>query len=283
VIYEAGKDDRWDLVRTWRKCNPALGDFRSLSEMKRLCKLAKQIPRVENDFRRLYLNQHTAATSRWLRQEDWLKCQVDDVDKSGQWFGGADLSAKQDLTSFALTAKNDAEDGYKVLCWNWIPHDTALAHEKSDRVPYLTWHKLGHIEFTPGDRVDQRYVLQRMVDICAEYGVRKVGFDAHNAEWFFQELPRHGIETFDCPQNYRTFNEPSREFESCITSRKIETRRDECLAWQIANVETKPTSDQRLIRPVKSTQHARIDGIVAILMSIALSLAPQEAPDPAIY
>ena len=283
VIFEAGADDRWDLVKTWRKCNPALGDFRSLDEMKRLCKLAKQIPRLENDFRRLYLNQHTAATSRWLRQEDWVKCQAERVDKSGRWYGGADLSAKQDLTSFAITTKNDEEDGYKVLAWNWIPRDTALAHEKSDRVPYLTWEKQGFIECTPGDRVDQRFVLQRMVDICNEYGVRQIGFDSHNAEWFFQELPRHGIETIDCPQNYRTFNEPCREFESCLSSGKIETRQDECMGWQIANVDTKPTSDGRLIRPTKSTPSARIDGVVAMLMAIALTLAPDEAPEPAIY
>ena len=122
-----------------------------------------------------------------------------------------------------------------------------------------------------------------MVDICNEYGVRQIGFDSHNAEWFFQELPRHGIETIDCPQNYRTFNEPCREFESCLSSGKIETRQDECMGWQIANVDTKPTSDGRLIRPTKSTPSARIDGVVAMLMAIALTLAPDEAPEPAIY
>ena len=54
-------------------------------------------------------------------------------------------------------------------------------------------------------------------------------------------------------------------------------------ARQIANVDTKPTSDGRLIRPTKSTPSARIDGVVAMLMAIALTLAPDEAPEPAIY
>ena len=282
IIFEAAAEERWDLVKTWRKANPALGDFRSLDEMRRLCNRAKQIPRLENDFRRLYLNQHTAATSKWLRQEDWEKCQRDHVDKSGRWFGGADLSAKQDLTAFAITARTE-DDGYKVLAWNWIPEGTALQHEKSDRVPYLTWERTGHIEFTPGDRVDQRFVLQRMLEICGEYGVRQVCFDSHNAEWFFQELPRHGIETIDAPQNYRTYNEPCREFESCIAAGKIQTDRNQCLAWQVANVETKPTSDNRLIRPIKSTPSARIDAIAAVLMSMAVSLAPEAEIEPAIY
>ena len=282
IIYEAAENDRWDLVKTWRKCNPALGDFRSLDEMKRLCKRAKAMPRIENDFRRLYLNQHTASTSKWLNQDNWEKCQVAEISRDGTWFGGADLSAKNDLTSFAITARTE-DDGYKVLCWNWIPRETALDHEKTDRVPYLLWERQGEIEFTPGDRVDQRFVCKRIIEICHQYRVRQVAFDAHNAEWFFQELPREGIETIDAPQNYRTYNEPCREFESCIASGKIQHTGNECLGWQIHNVEVKPTSDRSLIRPVKSSQHARIDGVVAVLMSMALSLAPEKDPEPAIY
>jgi len=280
VIYEAPKDARWDLVKTWRACNPALGDFRNLDEMKRLCKRAKEIPRLENDFRRLYLNQHTAQTSRWLNSEDWDACRVDTIRADGPWFGGCDLSAKQDLTSFALSCKTD--DGYAVKSWNWIPEETALAHEKSDRVPYLTWQRTGQIEFTPGDRVDQRFVLQRIVEICEEHGCRKVAFDAHLAEWFFQELPRVGIEAIDAPQNFRTFSEPCGDFESCITSGTIQHDGNECLAWQVSNVEVKTTSDG-LVRPVKGQRQSRIDGVVAVLLSMALSNVNTEEVAPAIY
>ena len=282
VIFEAPKDERWDLVRTWRKCNPALGDFRSLDEMKRLAKRAKQIPRLENDFRRLYLNQHMAQTSKWLSLDDWRDCEVAELDRAGEWFGGADLSAKNDLTSFAITAKSP--DGYKCKCWNWIPEATALDHEKSDRVPYLTWERQGEIEFTPGDRVDYRYVISRIVEICEEWGVRKIAFDSHNAEFFFQEIPRlSAIECLDAPQNYRTFNEPCREFESCITSGKMYHEPNKPLDWMITNVAVKPTSDDTLIRPIKANNHARIDGVVAIVLSMALSLAPEPAKQPAIY
>ena len=281
VIYEAGPDDPWDKEETWFKCNPALGDFRSVDEMRRLAKQAKQITRMQNDFKRLYLNIHTAQTSRWLSQEQWLECKVDELDADGPWLGGCDLSAKQDLTSFGLSCKT--EDGYAVKCWNWIPEETALAHEKSDRVPYLQWEKEGHVEFTPGDRIDQYFILDRIVEICKEHGVRSVAFDAHNAEWFFQTLPMHGIECKDATQNYKTYNEPCREFESCIASGTLQHLGNQCLDWQISCVEVKPTADKTLIRPVKSTQNSRIDGIVAILMSMALSKVGEQEAKPAIY
>ena len=281
VIYEAPKDARWDLVKTWRACNPALGDFRNLDEMKRLCARAKKIPRLEADFRRLYLNQHTAQKEKWLSQEDWNECQVDRITADGPWLGGCDLSAKQDLTSLALTCKTD--NGYAIKSWNWIPEDTALDHEQSDRVPYLTWHNKGHIEFTPGDRIDQEFILQRIGEICQEHDCRKVAFDPHQAEWFFQMLPvRYGIEAIEAQQNFRTFTEPCREVESCLASRTLQHEGNEALTWMIGNTEVKTTSDG-LIRPVKGTHHARIDGVVAMLISIALSLAPQEEPKPAIF
>ena len=236
---------------------------------------------MQNDFKRLYLNLHTAQTSRWLSQKRWEACRVDKIEAAGPWMGGADLSAKMDLTAFAISCKT--EEGYAVKCWQWIPAETALKHEKADRVPYLQWERDGHIEFTPGDRVDQAFVLQRMLDICEEYRVRNVAFDSHNAEWFFQQLPLHGIEPKDAPQNYRTYNDPSREFEACISSGTLEHEGNLVLDWQINNVEVKPTSDEELIRPVKGSASARIDGIVAILMSMALSLVGTEEIKPAVF
>lgn len=281
VIYEAAPDDPWDEESTWLKCNPALGDFRSIDEIRRLCKQAKQITRMQNDFQRLYLNLHTAQTSRWIDQDQWEACRVEKIDVPGPWLGGCDLSAKMDLTSFAISCKT--EDGFAIRCWNWIPEETALKHEKTDRVPYLQWEREGHIEFTPGDRVDQAYVLQRIREICEEFGVREVAFDSHNAEWFFQQLPIYGIETFDAQQNYKTFNEPCREFESCIASGTLQHQASKCLDWQIHNVEVKPTSDKTLIRPVKATANARIDGIVAVLMSMALSLVGKQETRPGVF
>ena len=50
----------------WKKANPALGDFRSLEEMRTACERAKEIPAQENTFRRLYLNQWTEQAARWI-------------------------------------------------------------------------------------------------------------------------------------------------------------------------------------------------------------------------
>jgi phage terminase large subunit-like protein len=76
ILYEAPVEANWTDERVWRKANPALGDFRSLEEMRVACARAKEIPAQENTFRRLYLNQWTEQASRWIQMPAWDACNV---------------------------------------------------------------------------------------------------------------------------------------------------------------------------------------------------------------
>ena len=76
LIFEAPADADWQSEKVWKACNPALGDFRSIEEMRASCARAVAIPAQENSFRRLYLNQWTEQASRWIALEAWDGCQV---------------------------------------------------------------------------------------------------------------------------------------------------------------------------------------------------------------
>jgi phage terminase large subunit-like protein len=76
LIFEAPIDADWTDEKVWKKANPALGDFRSLEEMRIACARAKEIPAQENTFRRLYLNQWTEQASRWIQLTAWDACNV---------------------------------------------------------------------------------------------------------------------------------------------------------------------------------------------------------------
>lgn len=74
IIYQADADaDIWD-EQVWFDCNPALGDFRSLEEMRMMAERAKRMPAAEATFRNLYLNQCVDAEQRFLNSADWLAC-----------------------------------------------------------------------------------------------------------------------------------------------------------------------------------------------------------------
>ena len=269
IIYAANKDADWLDEKVWYRVNPALGDFRSSDEMQKLALKSKQVTALQNDFRRLYLNQHTEQYGKWLSTDHWDACQVESIDINGQWFGGADLSAKIDLTAFSLMRRN--ENGYSVKTWQWIPEDTAERRSKEDRVPYPDWKSQGFLEYTPGNRVDQEYVCRRIQEICEQHGCRTIAFDAHNAEWFFQELQKEGYEVIESPQNVRVFNEPCKEFESLLSAGDLEHEANECTRWQVSNVEIK-TSGDGMIKPVKGLERGRIDVVVAMLLSLDVAM-----------
>ncbi|HEV8445459.1 MAG TPA: terminase large subunit [Gemmatimonadaceae bacterium] len=79
ILFEAPIGADWTDEKVWKQANPALGDFRSLEEMRSLAARAQQIPAQEMTFRRLYLNQWTESAERWVPLAAWDACCVVDV------------------------------------------------------------------------------------------------------------------------------------------------------------------------------------------------------------
>ena len=118
VIYQAPEDaDIWD-ESVWHKCNPALGDFRSLEEMRVFAARAKRIPSAEAAFRNLYLNQMVDSEQRFFNSTDWMagKLEIDlEALRGRKCWGGLDLSSTTDLTALILIFPMD--DGtIQTLC-----------------------------------------------------------------------------------------------------------------------------------------------------------------------
>ena len=65
--------DPWS-IKTWRRANPALGDFRSLEDVQRLAKQARRMPSQEGVFRNLILNQRVSIESRFMDPAAWKEC-----------------------------------------------------------------------------------------------------------------------------------------------------------------------------------------------------------------
>src|SRR5580765_5766680 len=76
ILYEAPMDADWTDEKVWQACNPALGDFRSLEDMRIMFERAKLIPAQENTFRRLYLNTWTLAHTAYFARDKWDACQT---------------------------------------------------------------------------------------------------------------------------------------------------------------------------------------------------------------
>jgi phage terminase large subunit-like protein len=280
-IYAADPEDDWEDEKVWKKANPALGDFRSLEEMRMLFKRAKEQPSLQNTFRRLYLNQWTSQETRWLDMDKWdasAGLVVPEKLRCRECYGGIDLSATTDLTAVVLVFP--MENGtVEVLPYFFIPADTAREKEKRDRVPYATWAKQGFIYLTPGNVVDYSFVEQKIRQLGKEYRVIEWAYDRWNATQLVQRLAEDGAKVVPVGMGYSSLSAPTKYLEALVLDRKLIHGGHPVLRWCADNVmvEQDPAGN---IKPSKAKSTQRIDGIVALVLALSRLMLRTQKVNP---
>jgi len=129
------------------------------------------MPSFENTFRNLNLNQRVSTVSTFVSIDAWKESGAEQSSPSGLTaYGGLDLSARTDLTSFVLTIK-DPDGKINVYPYFWTPEIGLEDRSKRDRSPYDVWAKQGFIRTTPGATVDYAYVVRDIAEILADFDI----------------------------------------------------------------------------------------------------------------
>lgn len=270
-IYEVPADaDPWDEAN-WYAANPALGDFRSLDEMRAYAATAKRIPAREATFRSLYLNQPVAAEARFVSSVDWTDCQgeIDPAALRGKrCWAGLDLSSTTDLTALVLYFPDDAG---AVVPFFWVPAAQLEDRERRDRVPYLTWERQGLLEATLGRAVDRLAIAHRLAQISADYDLQGVAFDRWRIEDLRALLAREGIDLplVEFGQGFASMGPAVDALETAILDRKLQHDGNPLLRWCVSNAVVR--IDPAGLRKIdKSRSAERVDGVVALAMAVGL-------------
>lgn len=292
-------DDAKDIFtnqKLWKEANPALSDFRSLSEMKTAAQRAKRMPTFEASFRNLYLNQRVRPETPLIPRLEWERCKgeyiIEDKEKI---YLGLDLSGKVDLT--ALVGITDGPID-KIKAWFWKPEASLKEHEHRDRVPYSVWKKQGYIETTPGRAVQYDWVAVKLAEISVKYTVIGLAFDRWRIDDLRNALDKIGVVTYidgkDPPydgalrlvswgQGYASMTQAVEALEASILDKKFIHDSNPVLTWNFSNaIAISDAAGNRKID--KSATRFRIDGAVACAMAIGLkSRDHQELPKPSVY
>ena len=212
VIYAADEGDDWEDEKVWFKANPALGEFRSLDEMRSLYEKAKQTPALQNTFKRLYLNIWTQQETRWIPIEKWDACpdRINPEELEGRvCYGGLDLSTTTDLSAFVLAFPFD--DEVKVLPFAFIPRERMREKIRVDFVNYDLWEQQGYIIATEGNVVDYNTIEAVIKDCLEKYQVKSIAYDRWNATKTVQDLIADGYEhMIPIGQGFQSLNAPTK-------------------------------------------------------------------------
>ncbi|MDB2704903.1 terminase large subunit [Pseudomonadota bacterium] len=276
-------DDPLNDENCWPKANPSLGTTIKPQYLRELVKEAKGMASAESMVLRLNFCMWVGAESPWIPRDAWMGA-IDDIDqellKDRDCYGGLDLSSTQDLTSAQFIFEPTQQDPvWRIASYFWLPdHDLKKKGEK-DGVDYLNMVKNGHLETTPGRAISKLIVAQRIVQITAEWNVKKIGYDRWRIEDLIQlladegqELPLEGY-----GQGYKDQAPAVDEFEKMLLNEEVKHTGNPVMTWCAANaVVESDAANNRKVSKAKAT--GRIDGIAALLNAIGMKLKNFEEP-----
>jgi phage terminase large subunit-like protein len=281
TLYAAPADaDPWKRS-TWRKANPALGDFRSLEDMKRLARQAQRMPSAEFSFRNLALNQRCDPTAQFLTMSTWNACGAvprDSALKGRPCFAGLDLGATRDMTALVLVFA--AGDGsFDAVTYAWLPGEVLQEREDEDRMPYRIWAREGHLLTFEGRTTDPKAVAMKVAELHAAYDIKALAFD----RWRIFDLQR-ALEEVGCNvptvawgQGFHDMAPAVDVLERLVEEGKLRHGGHKVLAMAAANAKTEAdAAGNRKLSKRRST--GRIDPLQALAMALGVATRHEAEP-----
>lgn len=321
LIYAPNEGDDWTQEETWRKANPNFGKSVKTEPFLAAFKLARQLPRLENDFKRYRLNIWTDQAVKWLPIDA-----VDDEGKRFGWdhcigdlpwkdegktpaesrfehrlhgktcFGGLDLSSTNDLSGLGWWFP--IQEGLErpvALVRAFKPADLIKAHAKRDRVPYDRMVAEGSLFTTPGNVVDYAFIQEQIKRDAERFKVAYVGdtnrkegqgglaIDRWNATETAVKLQQEGLPVVLFGQGFASMSAPSKELERLVMGNAFD-HGGQPLFRRHAQAVAVETDSADNIKPAKDKSSIRIDLIVAIVEAIGIACKSEpEEEFPADY
>lgn len=282
AIYAADDDDDPFAPETWAKANPNLGVSLKLDYMHDEAGKAKRSARHLNDFLRYHLNRWIGQLRRWLTMERWQECGAGDAAdawktaleglRGRKCFGGVDLASTRDFCALVwVFPPAGSDDKWRVVARLWLPGSNLEDRIRDERVPYDNWAAEGALILTDGDAADHEAIKRQIVEDLEILDVQGIGFDPWNAHKLMIELNEIRADlAIKVPQNMGAMSGPSKLLERLLLTRKLGHYNQPVLRWMASNVATISDSNGN-IKPAKDKSTQKIDGIVALIIALALT------------
>lgn len=267
----------------WYYSNPALGDFLSVEEMRKMALEAKNNPAKLNGFRQFQLNQWVSSSVAWMPMHLWDACKgvvfgdaqstMDHFAGRECWFG-MDLSAVNDLTSICYAFPDD--EGGLDLVWRHYCSQAAL--EKLDKFNEGRFTNEfvanGWLTVTPGNIIDYQRVYSDVSKDAQRFVI--LGGDADQWSTFpvIQEIEsRTYVGEINAYVNkFSTMSDGMHRIFNMVTDKKIRHHGNPLARFCVDACEAKINAqDPDLIMPQKQDRNARakrIDSVPAAIMAV---------------
>jgi phage terminase large subunit-like protein len=289
-IAAADPDADWTDPATWAAANPSYNVTVKPSFFEAECRKARNLPRLQNRFRRYYLNQWVEQATRWIPMEYWDCCtrapsaaakalllgddELEDglkakIERAGAhdaalWkklperlakrpcCGGLDLATTRDLNSLCLVFPPTAEDELTSFLWRfYLPRETLKLLKIETRKRYEQWEADGALTITNGNVVDYTFIRKDVREFTGMFRFGSLGVDPYNATQTAIDLrDQDGMPVEFFRQGFLSMNAPAKAFEAKVLSLEIEHGNHPIARQHAKNVAVETDANEN-IKPVK--------------------------------
>jgi phage terminase large subunit-like protein len=263
--------------QVWFACNEALGKFLDLDEFRAQAEQAKRLTSLRAKFQNLRLNMRVDARVEFISDVDWMGCAAPldmPLLRGKPCYAGLDLSQTTDMSALVLYWPHDGS----VAPFFWLPEEGLLDRDRKEGGHYRAWRDAGLLETTPGKAINFKAIIHRLAEIRARYDLVTVAYDRAFIKSFNARCEEEGVRLplKEYGQGFVSMSPAVQLLEAAVLDKRIHHGGHPILRWQMSNVAIEMDSAaNRKLSKKRAIGH--IDGVVSLLMALAIAEQPQPA------
>jgi phage terminase large subunit-like protein len=272
LIYTLDDEDEWTEYENWKKANPNYGVSVFNDYLIGRLRTAINNPAKRNIIRCKHLNQWMNSAALWMDILKWKRCA--DTTLSIDDFAGEkceialDLATKIDLAAKAYIFH---KNGKRYLFLKFYAPEEAVQNNSR----YQQWVAQGWIKETMGDVIDFEQIKDDLREDCKRFDIQHIAYDPWQATQLATEMLAEGAPMMEYRNTVGTMSEPMKQLQSDAYAGKIVYNGDPVLDWMMSNVTAKLDFKDNIF-PRKEIDANKIDGVVASIMAMGLSILYQD-------
>ena len=274
-LYCADKDAELLDEEQWKKANPALGLFRSESDLREQMLQASRLPSFEHEAKNLLLNQRVALEGLAFAPQI-----VSENNGASSWDAfrenpvhlALDLSRINDLTA-AVFCCNDG-DKVHVKTFAFTPLGGIEDRATRNKIPLVEWAEREIVYAVAGDTLDYQTICKYLMMVMEEQGIvlESIQFDDWNIHNFRHAAEAVGFAPYvkwvEVRQGFKSMSPRIQELETSLLQRKLllDNHPVMNMGMAAAVVVSDPASNRKVKKPKEFGP--KVDAVIALLMGV---------------
>jgi phage terminase large subunit-like protein len=280
INYTIDDEDDWVSDLALRKANPNYGKSVIPGSKEAERAVAMRDASKQGTYKTKQLNVWVGAKTAYFNIQAWrMRCYEPTLNlenmKGRRLTAAMDLASIIDIAAVALLFELQ-KDQYALFMKLYVPIARTVGEENAQ---YAGWVKDGLMTATEGERIDYTVIEEDILAIHRKFGIQELAYDPQYAEMLRQRLDAQGVPCVELRPVVANFSEPMKTLAGLILDGHIKHSGSgtDPMSWMMANVVAKYDNKDN-VYPNKERPEAKIDGPVALIMSLA-AMAHQPEPE----